>query len=219
VGAWIATGLGGLLGFLGGLIVLLAFLFYMLEARSEWVDRVRLASYYLGLRPRVEELEQVRHEVVVYFGCLALVALAYTVIVSLALWAIGVPQPLLWGLLAGLLEFVPYFGPLIASALPTLVALSLGGAWWQPAATAGLFVGLHTLDGYVVTPLLYGRAIRFNPVLILFGVLFFGWIWGPLGLTAAMPLMIILRGLLAITPETPALDALVEPEGGTDPRT
>jgi predicted PurR-regulated permease PerM len=56
-------------------------------------------------------------------------------------------------------------------------------------------------------------VVHIDPVTVLFGVLFFGWLWGPLGLAAAMPMLIILRGLVAITPDTPALDALADTEG------
>jgi predicted PurR-regulated permease PerM len=211
---WIAAGLGGLIGVLGGVVVFLAFLYYLLETRQEWMERVNLAAKALGMRPRLSDFERVRSEIETYFGWLSMVAVGYVVVVGSALWAIGLPQPFLWGVMAGLLEFVPYFGPLIASVLPILLSLSLGGGWWQPLLVAGLFIGLHTVEGYFITPKLYGHAIRFNPVLILFGVLFFGWLWGPLGLAVAMPFMIILRGLVSITPEVPALDALVAPEAG-----
>jgi predicted PurR-regulated permease PerM len=208
----VGTGLGGLLGFVGGVVLFLAFLFYMLMSQEEWIDRLTLASARLGMRPRHGELVKVQQVLVRYIGCLALVSLAYMVLVSLVLGAVGVPQPLLWGVLAGLLETLPYFGPLIASILPTIVALTLG-SWWQPAVVIAMFLGLHLVEGYIVTPLLYGRVIDFNPVTILFGALFFGWIWGPLGITLAMPMMILLRGLLVMAPEAPALDALADVEG------
>ncbi|MBX6313068.1 MAG: AI-2E family transporter [Isosphaeraceae bacterium] len=207
VAGWLTRGIGGLFGFLGGLVVFLALLFYMLQTRHEWVDRAMDTLRRLGLRPNAGHLEKVRGEIVTYIGCLSLVATGYATLVSLILWLVGVPQPLLWGVLAGLLEFVPYFGPLIASILPTIVALSLG-TWWQPAAVVAQYIGLHVIEGYVVTPLLYGRAVQFNPVTILLGALFFGWLWGPLGLALAMPMMILLRGLLDISPGTPALHAL-----------
>ena len=76
----------------------------------------------------------------------------------------------------------------------------------------GLFVALQTFEGYVITPLLYGKAVNIDPVTVLLGVLFFGLLWGPLGLAVAMPMMILLRGLLVITPDTPALDALADAE-------
>lgn len=210
IGRWVATGLGGALGLLGGAIILLAFLFYMLDGRSEWVRRIGRAATALGMHPRERERSRIREEIGTYVKYLAIVSTAYMVVMSLALWAIGVPQPILWGVLTGLLEVVPYFGPLIAGAMPTIMALGTGKGLWQPAAVVALFAVLQTVEGYVVSPKLYGGAVKIDPVTVLFGVLFFGWLWGPAGLAAAMPMMILLRGLLDITPDTPALDALAD---------
>ena len=116
-------------------------------------------------------------------------------------------------MLTGVLELIPYFGPVLAGALPTLMALGSGGAWWQPLAVVALFVALQTVEGYVVAPLLYGEAVTIDPVTVILGILFFGVLLGPMGLALAMPLMIFLRGLLAITPDTPALDALMDADG------
>lgn len=215
VGTWFGSGLGGLLGALGGAIVFLAYFFYMLETRDEWVERLTAALRHLGLHPSPAEIAKIQTEIVAYFGCVSLVALSYVIVVSLALWAIGVPQFLLWGILAGLMELVPYFGPLIASMAPTIVALSLD-AWWQPALVALLFLVLNFMESYVVAPLFYGKRIQFNPVTILFGTIFFGWIWGPMGLALAIPMMIILRSLLAMTPDTPTLNALADMEEPDD---
>ncbi len=213
LGRWILTGLGGVLGFLGGIVIFLAFLYYMLANRSEWIERITRSTEALGLQPRSGELGQIQKEIVTYMGYLAMVSLAYLVVVSLAAWAIGLPQPLLWGVLTALLEVIPYFGPLIAGALPTVVSLTTGAGMWQPLTVIGLFAALQTFEGYVITPLLYGKAVDIDPVTVLLGVLFFGLLWGPLGLAVAMPMMILLRGLLAITPNTPALDALADAEG------
>jgi predicted PurR-regulated permease PerM len=68
----------------------------MLVTREEWIDRLVHASTVLGLRPRRGELLKVQHEMVTYIGFMALVSLGYMILVSLCLWAIGVPQPLLW---------------------------------------------------------------------------------------------------------------------------
>ncbi len=201
-----------MLGFLGGVVIFLAFLYYMLANRSEWIERITRASDALGLRPRSGELGQIQTEIVTYISYMAMVSLGYMVVVSLAAWAIGLPQPLLWGLLTALLEVIPYFGPLIAGALPTVVSLTTGAGIWQPLTVIGLFTALQTFEGYVIAPLLYGKAVNIDPVTVLLGVLFFGLLWGPLGLAVAMPMMILLRGLLAITPDTPALDALADAE-------
>ncbi len=210
LGRWALTGVGGLIGFVGGLVLILAFLFYMLLTRSEWIDRISRAARALGLWPGARRLAEVRDQVQIYISRLALVSACYAVVITLVCWAIGLPNPILWGVLTGLLEVVPYFGPLIAGALPTVVALGTGDSWWQPVAVAALFVVLQTFEGYVVAPVLYGKAVEIDPVTVLLGVLFFGWLWGPAGLAVAMPMLILLRGLLAMTPDTPALDALME---------
>lgn len=209
VGNWLVAGVGGLLGALGGGVLCFASLFYMLHGRDGWLESLTRAARRLGMNPRDDLLAEIREQVVTFLGYLALIASCYFVIVSLALWLIGVPQPLLWGLIAGLFEVVPYFGPLIASVLPTIVALSLG-TWWQPLAVAGLFLTLHLVEGYFISPMVYGRAVKLDPVTILFGAVFFGWLWGPAGLAVSTPMLILLRGLLEITTDTPALDALAD---------
>lgn len=212
IGRWAIRGLGGLLGLIGGVLVMLTLLLYMLQTRDEWVDRLQSAGRRLGLQTRRDDLTRVRDQIVKFFGTMFLVSAGYAAIVSLVLWAIGVPQPLLWGVLAALMEFIPYFGPLIAAVLPTLVALSLG-SWWQPALVVAQYVGLHVFESTVVTPKLYGGAVNLNPVTVLIGVLFFGWLWGPIGLAVTMPMLILLRAVLTMTPETPALDALAGIDG------
>lgn len=217
VGRWVVARIGGLIGVVGGLVLFLAYLFYMLQTRADWIERLTLAMANLGLRPRRRQLERIRGQIVTYVGCLGLVSVSYMVVLTLVLWLIGVPQPLLWGVLSGVLEIVPYVGPAVASALPTIVALSLGTAW-QPLAVLGAYLVIQFLEGYVVAPMLYGGAVRLDPVTVMFGLLFFGWLWGPAGLMVAMPLMIILRGLLLVAPDTPALDALFDADGRGETR-
>ena len=209
LGNWAVSGVGGALGIVGQAVVFLAFLLYMLKGRDQWMDSLTAAARRMGLRPAPGQIEKVQSEVVRYIGCLTVVASAYAVIVSLVLWKVGVPQPVLWGLLAGMLEVIPYFGPLVASVLPTIVALSLG-SWWPPVAVAGTFLTLHLVEGNLIAPVFYGKAVKLDPVTILFGAIFFGGLWGPAGLAIATPAMIVLRGLLMITPDTPALDALAD---------
>lgn len=209
---WIIRGVGGLAGVLAATVLFLAFLFYMLQTRSEWIDKIKIAGRRLGLQPDSERLEDVRRQVGTYVKTLFFVSIAYMFIITLALWAIGVPQPLLWGVMTGLLEVIPYFGPVIASALPTIASLGTGASLWRPLAVLGLFAILQTIEGYIVAPVLYGNAVKIDPVTVLLGVLFFGFLWGPFGLALAMPTMILLRGLITITPETPALDALLVDE-------
>jgi predicted PurR-regulated permease PerM len=213
LGGWLVSGIGGFVGLIGSAVICLSFLFYLLQTRSEWVDRLLRVLYFLGLRPRRDSLERVQSTISVFGGFVVMVSICGSVMIGTAAWLIGLPQPYLWGTIFGLLEFVPYFGPLVGGTLLTLVALTAGeGSWWQPATMLGVILAWLTLEGYVIAPMVYGRAVRFDPVMVLVAILFFGWLWGPLGMVTALPVMVLLRELAGMSSATPALDALMEPQ-------
>ena len=208
---WVASGLGGVLGLLAATVIFLAFFFYMLQGRAHWYDRITRAMSLIGMEPKGDELRQSQKELETFVGFVSLVALSYAILTTIVYSLIGLPTPILWGILTGLLEFIPFFGPMIAGLLITAVSITLG-TLWQPLSVVGLFLVLHLVEGYIITPIVYGKAVKIDPVTCLLGVMLFGWIWGPIGSMLAMPMMILLRGLISITPGTPALDALADVE-------
>jgi predicted PurR-regulated permease PerM len=213
LGGWLVTGIGGIVGLIGSAVICLSFVFYLLQTRSEWIDRLLRVLYFLGLRPRRDSLERVQSTITVFGGFVVMVSICGAAVIGTTAWLIGLPQPYLWGLIFGLLEFVPYFGPMVGGTLLTLVALTTGeGSWWQPVTMLMVILAWLTLEGYVIAPMVYGRAVRFDPVMVLVAILFFGWLWGPLGMVTALPVMVMLRELAVMSPETPALDALMEPQ-------
>ncbi|MEW4568103.1 AI-2E family transporter [Tautonia sp. JC769] len=212
---WTVRRLGGLLGVVAGAIFLLLSLFFLLRRRDAWAGRAFRLADWLGLRRDPEVVKATRNRVASYLGILSVIAASYTVLISLVFWAIGLPNPILWGALTGLLEFIPIFGPLISGSLATLGSLA-SGTLWKPALVATIFIILHTIEGYILWPIVFGKTIQSDQVTILLGILFFGWLLGPLGPVLGLPLVIILRGLTALTPGTPALDALVAAEDAAD---
>ena len=156
-------GSGGVLGFLGGVVIFLAFLYYMLANRTEWIERITRASRRPRVGASLGRIGPIQSEIVTYISYLAMVSLVYMVVISLAAWAIGLPQPLLWGVLTALLEVIPYFGPLIAGALPTVVSLTTGAGMWQPLTVIGLFAALQTFEGYVITPIALRQGGEHRP--------------------------------------------------------
>lgn len=117
---------------------------------------------------------------------------SFGVVIGLAMWIIGIPNPAVWGLLAALMRFVPYAGSLIAALLPAIVAAAIDPGWWKFFATAGTFLIADLLVGQFVEPLLFGRATRLSPFAVLFAVVFWTSVWGPLGLILAVPLTLAL---------------------------
>lgn len=120
----------------------------------------------------------------------ALVNLTVGVLTALALWALGVPSPVLWGGIAAILNFVPYLGPVVSAAIITLAALAgvddVGRAMIGPA----VFVVIHLIETNYVTPTLLGRHLPLNTVAIFLGLLLFGWLWGIPGAVLAVPLTV-----------------------------
>jgi hypothetical protein len=123
-----------------------------------------------------------------YFLSLLALNTAFGCVIGFGLLVIGVPMPALWGILAGLLRFVPYFGSFIAAALPLALAAAVEPGWSMAAWTAALFVVCETIMGQVVEPLVYGNSTGLSPLSVVISAIFWGWLWGPIGLILSMPL-------------------------------
>ncbi|WP_338662152.1 AI-2E family transporter [Pararoseomonas sp. SCSIO 73927] len=136
---------------------------------------------------------------------LAQVALnaAYAVIVSALLWAIGLPSPLLWGILAGLMRFVPFIGTPIAVAPPLILALAVDSGWSMAALVLGMFILGGAVMGQVLEPLLFGRRTGLSPLSVVLSASFWAFLWGPIGLLIATPLTV---GLVVLGRHVPRFE-------------
>jgi predicted PurR-regulated permease PerM len=112
--------------------------------------------------------------------------------VGLGLWAIGIPSAFVWGVLAGILRFVPFVGPILGIIFPLALALSVGSGWSMALWTIGLFVVLEGLAGQVVEPIFQGRSTGLTPIAIIMAATFWAWLWGAVGLVLATPLTVVL---------------------------
>ena len=110
-----------------------------------------------------------------------------------ALWSLGLEQAALWGLLAGILNSIPYYGPLLVTAGLSIVAYLQFGTVSMTAAVAGVSLLITTLEGFFLTPLLIGRASSMNQVAVFAGLLFWSWIWGVWGILLAVPMMMVIK--------------------------
>lgn len=116
----------------------------------------------------------------------------FGVIISGGLLVIGVPNPILWGIVATLFRFVPYVGSYLAAALPLVLAFCVDPGWKMLLWTLVLFVALEAVTGQFVEPLVYGRSTGLSPVSVVVSAIFWGWLWGPVGLILSMPLTLCL---------------------------
>lgn len=112
--------------------------------------------------------------------------------VGVILGCIGVPNPLVWGLLAGLLRFVPYLGPILGTVAPVLVACASSDGWTQTWITASSLVLLEIVTNNVVEPIVYGSCTGVSPLALLVMAAFWTWVWGPAGLVMSTPITVCL---------------------------
>jgi hypothetical protein len=113
-------------------------------------------------------------------------------VIGIGLMLIGLPSPILWGILAGLLRFVPYVGAILGAVLPIGLAAAVDPGWSMAIWTAGLFLAIEPVIGHIVEPLAYGHSTGMSPVSVVLAAIFWSWIWGPIGLLLATPLTLCL---------------------------
>jgi hypothetical protein len=117
---------------------------------------------------------------------------AFGLVIGTGLWIIGVPNPALWGILGGVLRFVPYVGAAISAIFPLVLAAAVDPGWTMLLWTAGLFLVAEPLVGQVIEPLVYGHSTGLSPVAVVTSATFWTALWGPIGLILATPLTVCL---------------------------
>lgn len=142
----------------------------------------------------------------------------FGVAVAAGLYLIGVPNAVLWGILATTLRFIPYVGPWIAAAMPIGLSLAISGNWTAPLLTIGLFIVLELFTNNVLEPWLYGKNTGVSAVAVLLAAVFWTWLWGPVGLLLATPLTVCLLVIGKHVPQLAFLDILLGNEPVFEPK-
>jgi predicted PurR-regulated permease PerM len=141
----------------------------------------------------INVIERVRSEVGRFYVTTAFINVGLGVATGCAMMACGMPNPFLWGTIAGLLNFIPYVGPTLSLILLTLVALVSFDGLGRVVSVSGSFLGLMLLEGQIIQPLLVGRRLQLNPLLVFLALWFGGLFWGVAGIILATPTLVALK--------------------------
>ena len=141
----------------------------------------------------------------------------FAVAVGAGLFVLGMPNAILWGLLAGGLRFVPYVGTALGAVLPTLIAFAVTPGWTQPFLVLGWIVACDIILGQLIEPLLFGESTGVTPLALIMSALFWGTLWGPVGLLLSTPLAICLLVLGRHVPHLEFLQILLGDEPALAP--
>ncbi len=199
-----------------GLVVVVVI--FMLLEREELRDRfIRLVGYG-DLHRTTEALQDAGKRVGQYLLTQLVVNITYGVPLAFGLWILGIPNAALWGMLAIVLRFVPYIGPVMAAVLPLFLAFAVAPGWSLLLWTIGLFVIIELLINNVIEPWLYGSRTGFSPLAIIVSAIFWTWLWGPVGLVLSTPLTVCLVVLGRHVPQFEFLEILFGNEPVLDPK-
>lgn len=189
--AWAANTLGGLSTTLGATLVLVLFL---LSSGDLFLNKlVRILPTLSDKKRSVRLVHDVEFEVSRYLLTITAINLGFGVAVAIAMWVLGMSNPLLWGAVATVLNFIPYVGAAIGVGATFVAALitydTIGPAFLAPAA----YLLFHTLESAFITPLILGRRLELNVVVIFISLAFWGWIWGIVGALIAVPILVVIK--------------------------
>jgi predicted PurR-regulated permease PerM len=181
----------------------------------------RMGASLSGSETSVRSLrltEAIRTEVGRYFGTITLINLGLGVATALAMTALGMPSAILWGVMAGVLNFIPYLGPIAAFLILSVAALVTFPTLAQALAVPGVFLVLHLIEGQIVQPLTVGRRFEMNALVVLLAVWFGYAFWGIAGMLLATPVLVAMKVAAQYKPEWRVLGDFLAPMEKWHPR-
>jgi predicted PurR-regulated permease PerM len=172
-----------------------AMIFWMLYA-----DNIKTAVASIFSQDHLRQtartvLDESESRVSQYFGTLVLVNLVLGIVAGVLAWAVGLPNPLLWAVLAGVLNFIPYLGPVVTIFTFFVVGLITFPSHLDALIAPAAWIVINTLEGSVITPMIVGRRYTINPFLVFLAIAFWAWMWGPIGAFLAVPVLIFVNVL------------------------
>jgi len=169
-------------------------LYFLLAAGDLFLRKLIKVLPSLSDKKRAVEIaRQIESDISAYLTTVT----AINVVLGLAVWGImaliGIPNPLLWGVLAMVTNYIPYLGAVVMLAILAMVGFLTFDDVGQALLAPGAFVGLNILESYILTPVVLGRRLTLNPVVIVLGLTFWGWLWGIAGALLAVPIMVVFK--------------------------
>ena len=176
-------------------LVMVLFLTYFMLLSDQLFKRklVEIVDTFTQKKVTVMVLDDIAAQIEQFLVIQIVTSVAVALATWGALWMLGLQQAALWGLLAGIFNSIPYYGPLLVTGGLALVGFLQFGTIGMTIAVAGVSLLITTLEGSLLTPMLMGRAASMNQVAVFVGLLFWSWAWGVWGMLLAVPMMMVIK--------------------------
>ncbi len=186
--------LAGTKAFMGQVFTIVIVLFFLLSAGDTLLrGLVEIMPSFTEKRRVVEIGDEIEGNISSYLATITMMNLAVGIATGLATWATGLPDPLLWGTLAFLLNYIPILGPLTGVAILFAVGIFSYDTIWWAFLPAGIYLLIHVAEGETITPMLLASRLTLNPVLVILTLFFWDYMWGVIGALLAVPLLAIAK--------------------------
>ena len=180
----------GTRNFASGFFTTVLFLFFLLVSGDIFLHRlVEILPHFSSKRQVVEISQQIERDISAYLVTITIMNAAVGVVMALTMWLTGVGDPILWGTVAFLLNYVPILGTALGVAIFLLAGLLTVDTLWLALLPTGVYIGLHLIEGETLTPMLLARRFTLNPVLVVISLVFWFWMWGIPGAILSVPML------------------------------
>ncbi len=193
-GAILSSVFAGTRSFASGLFTTVLFLYFLLVSGDSFLRRfVEVLPRFKSKRQAVDISQQIERDISAYLITITLMNGLVGVATAFVMWATGVGDPVLWGTVALILNFVPILGPISGVIIFLFAGLLTIASTWQALLPAALYGAIHLIEGETVTPTLLAKRFTLNPVLVILSLAFWYWLWGVPGAILSTPILAIAK--------------------------
>jgi predicted PurR-regulated permease PerM len=179
---------------LAGALVVIILLYFLLASGDLFLRKlVKVMPTFENKKLAVEIASRIEDHISKYLMTVTMINLALGTAVGTGLGLLGMPNPVLWGVMVALLNFIPYLGATVGISIVTIVAFLTFHNTGHALAVPGIYLGLAVLEGNFLTPIILGKRLTLNPVIIFICIIFWGWLWGIVGAFLAVPMVAVFK--------------------------
>jgi len=173
---------------------------------------IKSRGSFEGAMTTARVIQQVVDATSTYIGTITLINVCLGALTALILWGLGMDSPVMWGGIVAVANYIPYLGPIVSALLLFVGGLMTFPDVWAAMLPPAIFIGLHVVEANAITPMIVGKKIEVNPLLILVSLSFWAWVWGTTGALLAVPLLIIMKTVFSAA-GTPDIAGFLFEEG------